>query len=786
MSWLKDKLSSSSLFKWTGLTLLNAYIPTAYTLYKWIMPDVPDIGPYPEAPQPDAVYDARLTNGIAGIGAQIPVVYGKVLTTPSNIMRPYASFNTYVLDGSRTKISAYRINTVTVSSDGQAVVTLRTLVSSGRIGTSRQLGLADNNVVMPALTSGSKYQVLVNNVVTNIGALATSGFTIHIDTKDIFDDAAVLDNHPNLQYTFNLFAIGNGDHTVHNIKLGDVFVKPVLAGLVTYNSFTKAAHQERMGVISDAMNNATPDSKIPRFHEHVVISSLANGVQFEKNINASMQYPVGRDDLTLTELQLDLSFDRGFYALRTDGVATRAQRDINLVLRNFDAAGNQRDIIYKGFRMETRKHITTPQRLTYVIPLPKPSGNYRQGVWTLSIGSSYDYKDGFENYVAVDFTMVQLRGVVKRATGRVYGDTHLLATRITGGDAISSNNNNQVRVSCTRKLTRLDGSFGESRSAVDAFADIVTNTQYGGMIDSSNLDKAFLTKMHARFGGTATEHGYNGVFSGNGDLFTTLGNVTFPVAATPLIKEDLITMSYDGVKDVSHTFNETNIIRDSFSVTYSFFRQTDYDYLKVGYRNPDTFEVVYVDFPAPSGTGVQRPEVVELYGCTDSTVARQYAQYLWNKRKLVRKLVRLQVELEGKLVYVGDLIGVSHTLVDWGLSGEILDYDAATGSISLDDIDIDFTVPGSWFLVVRRKDGTLLPSLEVTYVSDNIVRFVTPPSDTITEGMSYMLGLGSKQYEKFVVTSVEPDDELISTINGQAYETAVFNGAMPFLKTKVT
>ena len=149
-------------------------------------------------------------------------------------------------------------------------------------------------------------------------------------------------------------------------------------------------------------------------------------------------------------------------------------------------------------------------------------------------------------------------------------------------------------------------------------------------------------------------------------------------------------------------FGMSNIIRGSFEVSY--ITEQLAEEIIVRFTNPSKDWVQdEVRTLVPGVTTPTRSSSVDLMGCTNSTMAGKFANYLAAQQHYRRRRVKWECDFEGFVCQRGDVVLLSHDLTQWGYSGRIV---ATNGNT----LTLDRTVPrngGVEYLMIKRPDGTM-------------------------------------------------------------------------------
>ena len=165
-------------------------------------------------------------------------------------------------------------------------------------------------------------------------------------------------------------------------------------------------------------------------------------------------------------------------------------------------------------------------------------------------------------------------------------------------------------------------------------------------------------------------------------------------------------------------FGMSNIIKNSFEIRY--ITEQLADEIVVRYVNPDNdwkqdevrVVVQGVDNPV-------RTTTVDIFGCTNTTMAGKFANYLAAQQYYRRRRITWDCDFEGFVCQRGDVVLLSHDLTQWGYSGRIV---AVNGNV----VTLDRKVPrtgANEYLMIKEPDGTM-----TTYIASS----ETGDDDTLT------------------------------------------------------
>jgi hypothetical protein len=254
-----------------------------------------------------------------------------------------------------------------------------------------------------------------------------------------------------------------------------------------------------------------------------------------------------------------------------------------------------------------------------------------------------------------DMYWTGVKAILYGSPGPIYGDVTLVSLRIKATNGIASDALNKIGIDCTRILP--NGKPSENPAVI--YEDIVTNTVYGAARPSSELDTPALSALQA------WDTGFNGIFDFNGQVWDSIVTVLTPFQAKPVPLGSKFSAIIDRPSNAVAIFRDSNgdengaIILDSMEFGWQYAQEGEEDGIEIEYRDPKDWIARYVRYPSDS----LNPLKENLMGCTDPARALAYAKYLWNVREYRREFLTFQVELEGHLMQVGDRITVEHQMV---------------------------------------------------------------------------------------------------------------------------
>ena len=171
------------------------------------------------------------------------------------------------------------------------------------------------------------------------------------------------------------------------------------------------------------------------------------------------------------------------------------------------------------------------------------------------------------------------------------------------------------------------------------------------------------------------------------------------------------------------TFGMSNIIRDSFEVAY--ITEQLSDEIVVRFRNPDKdWEQDEVRVTVPGVTSPVSPANIELFGCTNVTMAGKFANYIAAQQYYRKRRITWQTDFEGFVCQRGDVVLLSHDLTQWGYSGRIVS--AGTFTVTLDR-NVPRSAGGDYLMLIRPDGQTYTYSVAGGVSESDTLTLSTPP-----------------------------------------------------------
>ena len=427
-------------------------------------------------------------------------------------------------------------------------------------------------------------------------------------------------------------------------------------------------------------------------------------------------------------LEFDYSYPNGYFNVGDDGAYYNATLRLNIRFYNetFNTSASY-DIVVTGQTREvfrrTISYVVEPWHKFFTIKNTTIMGS---DVWNEKSAQKIFINRVKEKYLTPDC--------------RDYGDVTLLWAKIKATNAISSAGQQQVNGFFTR---------GDKANDVkNVLKDIYTNKDYSAGLNVGDLHFP------------ATTQTVNGVFESKQTIFDSMRKVAqaqrftvYPVGQDVLLK-------YDDVNNItSSLFNETNILKGTFSIQYNFKDVVEkYDCVECNYRESEEWAPTTHRYP---GSGL-KPRKIDLFGVTEGTKAAEMAKYFWKQDAARSKVIKFDTDIQAFNLEYLDKIKISHSALLWGYAGHVISVDPFGVHVSEyveEDSNITF----------RDIDGTPSDTIAFTKDGDYTINVPLLP-DWVKAETPFTIGVA----KEFLVIGVDPKDEDTATIECIEYMPDIY------------
>lgn len=467
--------------------------------------------------------------------------------------------------------------------------------------------------------------------------------------------------------------------------------------------------------------------------------------------------PADRDT---DKLQVDLIYQRGLYYTNDDGGLNSLSITVQVQARLIDSAGDPLGSWSTLEDFSLSKKTATPQRVTrsYGVTLGRYEVRIRRTTNKLA-----------NTRYANDVQWGALRAFIP--DDNTFDDVTLMAVVMRASNQLTDQSSRRFNTIQTAKVPVWNGTSWSApqttRSPAWAAADILRNGVYGAGLPDARIDLPALLALDSTWSSRGDK--FDAVFDRKQTLWQSLTQVLMAGRAQPL----LIAGKVSFVRDEAHTITRgvmtpRNIIRGSFETTHILYDEDSPDAVIIEFLDERTWEQNEV-LCKIAGSTEDNPARVQLFGVVNRTHAWREGMYHAAVNLYRRVFASLTTEMEGRLLIRGDSVAVSHDLVRWGQSAEVVGWDAAMRMLELSE-PVDDTVE-----VVGLSDrrGRLWGPVEVADISADGYTLTLDASDLASvegaqgtipvylaadqEPTRAMCGTLDTYSKKFKVVSTKPD-----------------------------
>ncbi len=308
----------------------------------------------------------------------------------------------------------------------------------------------------------------------------------------------------------------------------------------------------------------------------------------------------------------------------------------------------------------------------------------------------------------------------------------MIAIKMRATDNLNQSTSRRLNCIASRKLPVYDGNgWGapvETSSIAWIAADILRNPVYGGGADDDRIDLDGLLALDAIWQDRGDY--CNGVFDTPTTVWEALSKVLRCGRTRPYHQGGMIRFHRDSPQSLPvMVFSAENIVLGSFKMEFALPVYGDAaDGIELQYIDERTWKPARVTAHVEGDAGVN-PARENVFGITDRQQALREAQYQARSNRYRRRFVSFETELEGLIPSIGDLLLISHHMPEWGESGQVVHYDPASHILTLDrahEVN-DQTVS----IRLRRPDGGVTDVLPVSYWDGERVKLAGDPGFSV-------------------------------------------------------
>lgn len=264
--------------------------------------------------------------------------------------------------------------------------------------------------------------------------------------------------------------------------------------------------------------------------------------------------------------------------------------------------------------------------------------------------------------------------------------TTTIPIRVVASEGLSQAALTKIRVTSTIMLpiyndtTETWSVETATRSIAWAAADVCRNEGYSVGAADARIDLEALVALDAVW--TARGDYCDGVFEGKGEFWDRLNQVLRCGRAQAHMVGNMITFTRDQSQTAYRAvFTPNNIKAGTFTVEPVLYDPETPDDIDAEYFDADTWTWKSVRCTLPGSTS-EAPAKKRYWGVTDAAQAEREGLYDAACNQYRRLFVSFTTQFDARIVLRGHLVSVTYPQCDWGQSGEVMDVDGTTLTLS--------------------------------------------------------------------------------------------------------
>lgn len=521
-------------------------------------------------------------------------------------------------------------------------------------------------------------------------------------TNDMVPDLAAqpwMEFQGNEQYLHQLLCVGVGEYQIHSVSIEDT---PIWENGAATGNFPEVE-----------IEIVNPGQRITLFPDNIESSTEVSGQSLNKGTIGP--FTVNSAGTEASAIAIDVIFPNGLGRMNTDangapilthGVSVRF--DYRRIDNFGNSLGDWQELLSTYYSAATR----TPQRHTHIINIT--AGRYQvQGVCT---GGGQE-----DTYLMNEVVWGGMKAYLPSKL--VYPDITLIAIRARATNSLSQSTARQFHIVHTRKLPKWNPPTGWSapqptNSWAWAMAAIA-KAPWGGRRTDRQIDLNALYRLDQELAARGDE--FCQVLDTRQTVWGLFTEACRCVRAIPRAVLSTISWMRDAPgRPVRGVFTPYNIIRGSFSVDYAFFSDDSPDDVVVEYRDREGWVERDVRAALPDSLSLE-PVRKRFLGISARAQAYHEACFEAACNSYRRIFLTWSTELEGRLLFRGDMVLVTHPLGGEGHWASVTGWDRGMAALRLDTALPWEESSENHYAVLRRPNGTPYGPVAVARVDEKVM-----------------------------------------------------------------
>jgi hypothetical protein len=554
----------------------------------------------------------------------------------------------------------------------------------------------------------------------------------HFGRMAFYPDLAAqpyMEYHGQEQYLYMLLCVGRGWYDIESIGIEDT----------PFSEFDEVEYE----VIN-------PGESLGMFPGAVVTATEVAGNEMPYNTNVG-DFTASAPETVSQHIGFDLVCARGLYHANDNGSLSSMTVTADLMLCQIDDFGTEIGSWYTARSVTYTASTPTPQRYSEKVAVTP--GRYKARVKRTNVEET-DTRYGHA------IAWAGLRAYLRDNT--TWDDMTHVAVKMRATNQLSSMSARKVRLIATRELEQWTGYAWSDRAATRSIAWAAAHLARE-IWPESRIDLDALLTLNGILATRGDE--FNGRFDSLRGAWEALCAILEAGRVKPYVQGGILRVVRDQAESLPvAVFSMRNIRKGSFKINYVMPSEETADKVTVKYFDGVAWADRRVTVGV-AGATTTKPPTVELFGVVDRNQAGREGLYKVGCNLWRRKLISFTADAEGQSLSMGDLIAVQHVMPGWGQSAEVVAWDAATLTATLDE-DLTWADGETHYVAFRTRIGEFHgPFQVVAGATANEVELVDDPTNggawapyTGTDGerTHVIFGWGATVYQPARVLSVVP------------------------------
>jgi hypothetical protein len=532
----------------------------------------------------------------------------------------------------------------------------------------------------------------------------------------------------NEQYLYQLFCIGQGWHSLEQIRIEDT---PI-------TSFEEIEYEW-----------VDPGGSVTLFPTNVITSAEVSGAEAVTGVYLGpfVATPAGTDS---NYIAVDMVCPRGLY-LFSGGSFAQLSATFRVEVRLIDNSGAPLGA-WATLATETITAATnTPQRKSFRYSVT--AGRYEVRLIRT------DTKDESTS-AGHELNWAGLRAFVPGS--QAYGNVTMLAVRARATNNLSQTSSRKINVISTRMLPIWNGTTWSAptatRSIAWALADAARNTDYGARLADSGIALDELLALDAVW--TARGDTFDARFDNASTFWEALQKIARAGRAKPYQQSGLLHVTRDQEQTTPVAmFTPRNTVRGTLKIDYLMPTPETADAVEVEFFNEELWATDTVTASLPGSTE-SVPAKVQLFGVTNRDQAWREGMYIAACNRYRRKPIVLNTEMEGFIPSYGDLVSIASERLTAAQYGEIVAWDATTRTVTTSE-PLSWGVGTHYFAFRKRDGGFDGPYVATAGVNDHQAILAQAPAHALyvgsrAERTHYSFGIATEYRQLAILIGARP------------------------------